>query len=144
MMVIVTKTINEAMKPVPTSGSLDPRTDMLTAWELEHLDFLRGLGAGSLNSFGQQLKSALNMGPGWSVEVVDFQEAVFVKISYTNTSTCRTASLYGCIVFRTSKGMCKAYINGQRYRTCNSVMQAASYIRGKASQLPGMTSGYLS
>lgn len=143
-MVIVTKfgePITEAKSPtkLPTSGSLDPRTDWMSPWEIEHIGFLRGLGAGASNGFGEQLKSAMAMGAGWCVETVDFQEAVFVKITYTNTRTCRSASMYGCIIFRTSKGMCKAYINGQRYRTCNNVAQAASYLRGKSSALIGMT-----
>lgn len=142
--VIVTKfgePITEAKKPsrTPVSGSLDPRTDWMSPWELEHIEFLRGLGAASPNGFGEQLKSSMAMGTGWAVETVDFQEAVFVKITYTNTRTCRSASMYGCIVFRTNKGMCKAYINGQQYRTCSNVMQAASYLRSKCSSLVGMT-----
>lgn len=126
------------------SGSLDPRTSTDFQWGEEHLEFLRGLGSGFVNSFGRLICQYLQMGSGWSVEVTDFNEAVSIKMTYTNPTTCRSASIHALIIFRTKKGICRAYINGQRSRTCNSAQQAAAYIRGKASILPGQTSSMLS
>ena len=136
--------IYEAKGTTKQSGSLDPRTDYSPEWMPDHIEFLRGLGAGSQNSFGYQLRNALNMGIGYQVEVTDFNEAISVKITYTNVRTCKSASLHACIVFKTKAGVCNAYVNGQRYRTCNSVLQAASYIRNKASALVGQTTTMLS
>ena len=131
--------IYEAKGTTKQSGSLDPRTDYSPDWLPDHIEWLRGLGAGSQNSFGYQLRNALSLGAGYQVEVTDFNEAISVKITYTNVRTCKSASLHACVVFRTNAGMCNAYINGQRFRTCNNVGQAASYIRNKAAALIGRT-----
>jgi len=136
--------ISEAKGLTKRSGSLDPRTDYHADWMPDHIEFLRGLGSASQNSFGYILRQYLQMGSGYQVEVTDFNEAVSVKITYTNVRTCKSASIHACIVFRTKSGVCNAYINGQRFRTCNSAEQAASYIRGKASVLVGQTSSMLS
>lgn len=129
--------LNEALKQ---SGSLDTR---VRAGSLkmgsENIGLIRNVGAGSSTSFGFTLRSMLQLGSGYGVEVADFGDAVSVKVTYTSPRSCKSASQHFIILFY-ENGQCRAKTNSQRWRTCNDIGQAASYIRSKASKLQSATS----
>lgn len=129
--------LNEALKQ---AGSLDTRvrTGSIKMGS-EHIGLLRTTGAGSSSSAGFTLRSMLQLGNGYGVEVADFGDAVSIKITYSSPKSCKTASQNFIVLFY-ENGQCRAKTNSQRWRTCNDIGQAASYIRSKASRLPSMTS----
>lgn len=131
------QSLNEALK---VTGSRDSRVRVgaLTLGS-ENIGAIRNQGAGSVGSFGQTLRSMLSLGAGYSVEVSDFGEVVTVKMTYTNTRTCKSSSI-NCVILFYDNGQCRAKIHSARWRTCNDIGQAASYLRSKASKLQSMTS----
>lgn len=99
-------------------------------------------GPGSFGQLGNYFRSGLQLGQGYGVQVADFGEAVTITITYSNPRTCRTASQSYVVVYRgkNSKYVYTTYANSGRYRHSNDYTQAISFIRSKASTLPGSTS----
>ena len=129
--------VNEALK---VSGSRDTRVRTGAALlGKENFTRLTNVGAGSTNSFGATIRSMLQLGSGYSTEVSDFGEAVSIKITYSNARTAKSASQNFLVLFY-DNGQCRAKVNSTRWRTCNDIGQAASYIRSKASRLQAATS----
>lgn len=96
-------------------------------------------GVGNMMRYGIALRNSLQLGSGYQTELVDFGDAISVKISYTNTKTSMTMSQNFIVLFTKLNGQCIVKANSQRYRTCNSPEQAATYIRSKASNLASKT-----
>lgn len=88
-------------------------------------------------NYGGQLQKSLMMGPGYSVEVYDYDTEVVVKISYENNRTGKGASQCFIILLddinKTGRGVVKSTIG--RIRSVSNISQAASYIRAKAGSL---------
>lgn len=128
--------------PVGSNVSLmDPRMGRSIVPANDFINILRTTGAGAEMSFGSAIRSTLQMGPGFATEVVDYGDAVTVKISYTNIKTGKSASQNFIILFRNKYGASYVKTNSARWRTCSDYAQAASFIRSKASYLAGKTSG---
>lgn len=133
----VNQTINEALG---VSGSLDPRLKTgAVSQSTEFINLIRGIGPGSSMSVGGTVRNSLQMGSGYTTEVVDFGEVVTVRISYTNTKNGKSAGQNFAILFDGQKFNVKSTF--ARWRSCNDVGQAISYIRSRASSLSGKTSG---
>lgn len=129
--------LSEAVK---ATGSRDTRVRTgALSYGSENWGLIRNTGAGSSTSFGMTLRSMLQLGGGYSTEVTDFGDAVSVKVTYTSPRSCKSASQNFLILFY-ENGQCRAKTNSQRWRTCNDIGQAASYIRSKSSRLQSTAS----
>jgi hypothetical protein len=132
----ITPSVNEAK----LSGSFDKRVSIGTITPVQdYFSWFTQTGVGSTLSFGPVLRNSLQLGAGYSTEVVDFGDAVTVKITYTNTKTAQSHSQSFVILFN-KNGKCNVKSSSARWRSCNDVSQAASFIRGKATSLSGKTS----
>ena len=129
--------VSEAVK---ATGSRDTRVRTgALSYGSENWGLVRNTGAGSSTSFGMTLRSMLQLGSGYSTEVTDFGDAVSVKVTYTSPRSCKSASQNFLILFF-DNGQCRAKTNSQRWRTCNDIGQASSYIRSKVSRLQSTAS----
>ena len=105
---------------------------------------LRAAGPGTSFTFGGYVRSGLSgMGQGYGVQVTDFGEVVTANVTYSNAQTGKCASQNFAIIYRgsQSKYVYTVYSSAVRWRHCNDYNQAIAFIRSKASNLPGMTSG---
>lgn len=129
--------LSEAVK---ATGSRDTRVRTgALSYGSENWGLIRNTGAGSSTSFGMTLRSMLQLGGGYSTEVTDFGDAVSIKVTYTSPRSCKSASQNFLILFY-ENGQCRAKTNSQRWRTCNDIGQAASYIRSKSTRLQSTAS----
>lgn len=101
-----------------------------------------GEGPGAPGTLGGIIRSQLTFGAGYGVQVADFGEAVTVTITYSNAKTGRCASQSFVIVYhgKQAKNVYTVYANCARWRNCNDFNQAISFIRSKASTIPGACS----
>lgn len=93
-------------------------------------------------ALGPQIRSGLSLGSGYYVEVADFGAAVVVKVTYTQISTSKGASMTFLVTFNSKNGGGTVYANAKRHRSVSDYSQAISYIRSYATTLPGRVSGY--
>lgn len=138
MCLVFEPTVNEALRstsitdPRYGAGTLVPSKDYIAP--------IQQFGAGSSVSFGAAIRNQLQLGAQYSTEVVDFGDAVSVKITYMNIKTGKSASQSFIILFG-ELGKCRVKSSATRWRSCNDFNQAVSYIRSRSSALNGKTSG---
>lgn len=124
---------NSILDPRYTTGSIVPSKD--------YIGIQREISPGSNWTLGPAVRNQLQLGSGYTTEVVDFGDAVSVKISYVSTKTGAGASKNFIILFKNPKGAsCVVKSTATRWRTCNDISQAVSYIRSRVSNLQSRTS----
>ncbi len=129
--VIEISSLNEAK----VSGALDPRiTTGSTDMGHEVYGIFTQTSAGSNLSLGSVVRNGLQMGPGYSVEVVDYGEAITVSVTYNNMKE-GTKKGQNFIILFNNKGKCIVKSTSVRWRTCGDAGQAISYIRSRCSNL---------
>ena len=142
----VSEQIDEAKKkPTNISAGFDDRVKLsaIAARDTTYSTPFNIYGPGSNRTLGGYFRTGLaNIGAGFSTQVSDFGIAVVVNITYSNTVTGRTAGQNFVVIFDTYNKRLpyRAYSSTSRFRDCSSYDQAISYIRSKASALPGATS----
>lgn len=99
-----------------------------------------GLDPNSQLSYGNRVKSALGLKPGYTMNVVDFGMEIYVYINYTNSTTGRSAGQHFLIKMVNKYGGGTIKSNAGRYRTTTNIDQAISYIRSRANSLQSLTS----
>ena len=141
---------NEARKGRTTMASISPDNGVVYSPIDRRQDTMMyggmyAAGPGTPNTMGGVVRSALNLGVGYSVSVTDFGEVCIVAITYTNAQTGRSVGQSFAIIYRGkySKTVYTTYSNANRYRNCNDLNSAISYIRSKASSLVGSTNTVL-
>lgn len=104
-----------------------------------------GEGPGAPGTLGGIIRSQLTFGVGYGVQVADFGEAVTITITYSNAKTGKSASQSFVIVYhgKYAKNVYTVYANCARWRNCNDVNQAISFIRSKATSIPNMCASAL-
>ena len=94
-------------------------------------------GSNTSYNYGSVLRGALSLGNSYQVEVYDYNTECVVRVTYTNTKTCKSASQCFLIIFdaweKSGKGVVKS--TSARSRSISDVGQAASYIKSRASSL---------
>ena len=107
---------------------------------------LTAAGPGTRGTMGGYVRSALsNLGIGYGVQVADFGEVCTINVTYSNAQTGRTSGQNFAIIFRgpNSKSTYTAYTTSAKWRNCNGVDQAVSFIRSKINAMSGATTSSL-
>ena len=87
-------------------------------------------------AFGRAIQRSLNnIGDGFSCSVDDFGGSVVVRMTYTNTATCRSASKTFLIRFNNKSGDGIVMSSSAKYRTISGIGQAESYIKSASNAL---------
>lgn len=142
--ILVESSIDEAKAAKYATTVIDPR--LKTKGYIvpdEYINRITTVGAGAPVSYGTMIRNYIPQGNGYSSEIVDFGEAITVKITHTNIKTAKSSSQNFIILFSDiNNGSCVVKSSFARWKTCNSPEQAANYIRSKASSLAGKTSNF--
>ena len=107
---------------------------------------LTAAGPGTRGTMGGYVRSALGtLGAGYGVQVADFGEVCTINVTYSNAQTGRVTGQNFAIIFRgpNSKYAYTVYSTAAKWRNCNGVDQAISFIRSKTGVMAGTTTSSL-
>lgn len=92
--------------------------------------------------YGQQVQRALGkIGAAYSVEVTDLGKSIVVRAGYHNTVTGRTGfKTFVILMDAIGTNRCSVFATSNKYRSCDSIDQAISYISMYIRSLNGTTS----
>jgi len=143
--------VNEAkVKNTKAGGSIEKNNNLYFSPSATNdpapFNRLTAAGPGTRGTMGGYVRSALSaLGAGYGVQVADFGEVCTINVTYSNAQTGRVTGQNFAIIFRgpNSKYAYTAYSTSAKWRNCNGVDQAVSFIRSKISAMSGTTSSSL-